>query len=707
MFHYYAVKWWLNICLGYKKDFMKLYKKTIALFMALFAGTVFWLSAQTKKSEDRKLVTEQIEERYKKSSKRFTDSWSSNTYREFLQKLIKRQKTTHPFYVQQNAFDFLKSCETQKRLYQTHILDNTDTWDDLNLFCGNPQSKEIFLGSLVDRTVTPWGKCILYHALVNPSDDLTLLKKRQLCIKHLVSDSQLFYQIDELFKTIKKETLNLFLSFFMYDNFENDVKHGHLFDTPIEKLSRILNNNALALEIKNLKGEESSLWQLFSSCMVPIALGLYAYKKFINELSPAADRTRTYFGGGMPGGFLPAFLHIGNFEKPLLITTLGALATVTTVFGIKNTYDHISAKVLLWQCLQEKLIAVKTFFKLFHKVHVLSIAHPAIAQAIPTLKNIKTVFDKKKNPEIAELNELLMSSTFDEPSFFSSRGKILKAFQLMHEHKKQLEPALQALADLDFHFSIAKLYKEFENKNARYCFAEFKDSTTPSINVQNAWQPFITPENVVLNTICLGENNKRGVIISGPNEGGKSATLRMVTLNAILAQTMTIAPAQVCSLTPFSKIRTYFDIQDDIASGHSLFRAAAIRIGTILKTVQELPANKFALIATDEIGRETSPVEARAMAYSTMKHLGEFENTICLAATHFPLVTQLEKDTENFTNYKVSVDRIINRDGSTTIKHHYKLEKGISDQHVALDVLQHEGISNEITNLAQQIINSK
>ena len=71
-----------------------------------------------------------------------------------------------------------------------------------------------------------------------------------------------------------------------------------------------------------------------------------------------------------------------------------------------------------------------------------------------------------------------------------------------------------------------------------------------------------------------------------------------------------------------------------------------------------------------------------SIAYAVAHQLGKLPNSVCLIATHYSLLTQLEAKTKYFTNLKVSVEQVPNR----PIKRQYQLESGIADQHIALDV---------------------
>lgn len=249
--------------------------------------------------------------------------------------------------------------------------------------------------------------------------------------------------------------------------------------------------------------------------------------------------------------------------------------------------------------------------------------------------------------------------------------------------------------------SAAKLYKEFEQKKVTYCFVDFVQADKPIVRLQSFWNPFVDDAKVVPNSLTLGDCERSNIILTGPNAGGKSTVLKAAAISLIFAQTFGIAPAQSMTLTPMSAIATYLNITDDIASGNSLFKAEVLRAQSLIEKVQNLSKDQFSFVAIDEMFSGTSPEEGRAAAYSVAKHLGQFSNNICMIATHYPLLTKLAEDTPYFANYKVSVR--LDADGSITYP--FKLEQGISDQHVAIDILQAEGFNSTILTDARKLLN--
>ena len=133
----------------------------------------------------------------------------------------------------------------------------------------------------------------------------------------------------------------------------------------------------------------------------------------------------------------------------------------------------------------------------------------------------------------------------------------------------------------------------------------------------------------------------------------------------------------------------------------SLFQAEMRRTSKLLALIKDLRPTEFAFVIMDEIFTGTNYKEGQAGAYGVTKKLSGYDNTIALFATHYKVLTELEQVTKGVVkNYKVSVIR--NPDGSFIFP--YRLEAGITDQAIALELLQQEGFDSDILDAAHEIM---
>jgi DNA mismatch repair ATPase MutS len=100
----------------------------------------------------------------------------------------------------------------------------------------------------------------------------------------------------------------------------------------------------------------------------------------------------------------------------------------------------------------------------------------------------------------------------------------------------------------------------------------------------------------------------------------------------------------------------------------------------------------------DEIFSSTNPNEGVSGAYAIADKLSQFKNNVCLITSHYSHLTNLEKEGK-FKNYKIP----ISRDKQNNIIYNYKLMHGISNQYIALELLERKGFDKDIVRKAQQI----
>lgn len=218
----------------------------------------------------------------------------------------------------------------------------------------------------------------------------------------------------------------------------------------------------------------------------------------------------------------------------------------------------------------------------------------------------------------------------------------------------------------------------------------------PHINAVGIRHVCLDRETVVKNDVCMGgDTHPNNIIITGPNAGGKSTFMRAVLINVLLAQSITLVAADVMTYTPFSSISTHMNVPDIIGE-ESLFEAEMRRCREKLDIVKKCKG--FVLYAMDEVFSSTQHVDGIAGAYAVSKRLAKSRKSMGLIATHFEYLTRLARE-EDFENYKMVVQKNDNGD----ISFPYTLEKGISDQYIALELLAQNGFDAELVASAVRI----
>ncbi len=365
----------------------------------------------------------------------------------------------------------------------------------------------------------------------------------------------------------------------------------------------------------------------------------------------------------------------------------GMNGIAASYYGYKGYKDFQSQQVPL-KYMQTKLTAVATLLESIKEIENLAIENSEIKEALSSFENIANIFtstDQDFQKLISRLQTITFKSNY---SYFSRLGRISVNYKRMKKNKEKFIDVMQVIGELDALMSIAKLYKEFkEHKNVNYCFVEFVEQDTPYIYLQDFFNPFVDPNIVVKNTIEFGKDStSRNMILTGSNTGGKSTILKGIMLNLLMSR-FGIAPAAKAVMTPFTYLASSMNISDDTDSGISLFKAETLRAKKIIQDLQSLSKNQHAFVIIDELFVGTGPEKGSQAALKFVDYLSKFNNTICAFATHFPVVTTLEKkENSTFKNYKVDVYK----DTHGNIVRPFKIVPGVSKVNIANELLQEE-----------------
>ena len=294
--------------------------------------------------------------------------------------------------------------------------------------------------------------------------------------------------------------------------------------------------------------------------------------------------------------------------------------------------------------------------------------------------DIHTIF-----PEMTKKSSFTFDFSAKKYNVFSNFGRQLTAFKKLD--LSELKCFVQQIYIVDTIHSIANYKDAMKGSLAIYS----DKNTSPIIEIKDLWHPCIDPTKAIRNCLVT-DPVKRNVIITGPNAGGKSTFIKSLLVNIIMAQTLGISICAQLTLTPFHNIRSQINIPD--SKGHeSLFEAEMYRCKHNLDLIKAQPQQRI-LLVMDEIFNSTNPVEGIAGAFAIADRLAKHDNTLVFFTTHYTYLTKLEKHSM-FRNYKMNVIK-----ADDAIQYPYKLERGISKQYIALELLKLNGFDNDIIDQA-------
>lgn len=265
--------------------------------------------------------------------------------------------------------------------------------------------------------------------------------------------------------------------------------------------------------------------------------------------------------------------------------------------------------------------------------------------------------------------------------------RILKELsEMVFTYHEEIENNQYLLVDLDFTFAKAK-------------YALEKGYTRPILNadriidIKNAKHPLLKG-NVVPINISIGENF-RALIITGPNTGGKTVSLKTLGLVVLMAQSGLYIPAE-----EFSKVGIFNNIFTDIGDNQSIEQSLSTFSASMTNIVDILTkANENSLVLFDELGNGTDPVEGAALAMSIIDTLLDRNSTI-VSTTHYSELKLYAMSTDQVQNANVEFN-------IETLSPTYKLIIGRPGKSNAFEISRRLGLSEEILNNASKYLSNE
>ena len=253
---------------------------------------------------------------------------------------------------------------------------------------------------------------------------------------------------------------------------------------------------------------------------------------------------------------------------------------------------------------------------------------------------------------------------------------------------------ITALAKFDFHLMCAKYAEDLHAcEPLLHLISPPRDAHHPGtvIKLYKARHPLLDPEKVVPIDVDL-DPTTFALVITGPNTGGKTVTLKTVGLMILMAQCGLHIPA-----VSGSELSFFDDIFADIGDEQSIEQSLSTFSGHITNIVRILgKARTKTLVLLDELGAGTDPQEGSALARAILLHLVE-KRVPCLIATHYPELKTLAHATPGVVNASMEFDL-------KTLRPTYHLTIGIPGRSNALLIARRLGLPDEILDNAKSMI---
>jgi DNA mismatch repair protein MutS len=283
-----------------------------------------------------------------------------------------------------------------------------------------------------------------------------------------------------------------------------------------------------------------------------------------------------------------------------------------------------------------------------------------------------------------------------EDKVLSARSKALEREKalytdLLEQLQEQLQPlttCAEALAEVDVLCGLAE-------RADTLGWSRPLLGDEPGLTISGGRHPVIEQVNetpFVPNDVRLDEE-RRLLVITGPNMGGKSTYMRQTALIALLAAIGSFVPADQARVGPLDRIFTRIGASDDLASGRSTFMVEMTETANILHN-----ATAGSLVLIDEIGRGTSTYDGLALAWAVARELHRI-GAFTLFATHYFELTRLPEETPTAAN--VHLDAV---EHGERIVFLHAVKDGPASRSYGIQVAALAGVPEEVLGEARRLL---
>ena len=300
-----------------------------------------------------------------------------------------------------------------------------------------------------------------------------------------------------------------------------------------------------------------------------------------------------------------------------------------------------------------------------------------------TLKGVERYI----TPELKSFEDKVLSAR--ERALAREKALYDELLDRLIEQLNGLQKTAAALAELDVLTNLAE-----RANTLRFSAPELSDA--PLLHIEAGRHPVVeqvidTP--FVPNDLELSEQ-RRMLVITGPNMGGKSTYMRQAALIAILAHIGSFVPAARAVIGPLDRIFTRIGASDDLAGGRSTFMVEMVETANILNN-----ATDKSLVLMDEIGRGTSTYDGMSLAWAAASYIAREIRAFTLFATHYFELTALPELVDGCANVHLDAT-----EHEHTLVFLHAVKEGPADRSYGLQVAALAGIPKAVITEAHEYL---
>ena len=545
---------------------------------------------------------------------------------------------------QRTALPHIRSL-THERREDSVVLDAATRRNleiDTNLTGGDKHT----LQWVMDKTKTAMGSRLLRRWLNRPLNDAAILVERQDAIRSLLHNYQ-------------------------FEPFREGLK-------PVGDMERILARIALRSarprDLSRLAQSLAALPELQSLCAAldaPLITTLAKTAGVYTELTDLLGRAITD-------------------NPPVVIRDGGVIAEGydAELDELRNISSNAGQFLVDLETREKEQTGINTLKVGYNRVHGYYIeiskaqSHNAPANYIrrQTLKNAERFI----TPELKVFEDKALSAK----SRALTREKALydALLETLNEQLAELQATASALSELDV---LGNLAERAENLN----LARPEFNTTPLIQIEQGRHLVVEQvldEPFIPNDVAF-DDQRRMLIVTGPNMGGKSTYMRQTAVIVLLAHIGSYVPAKSATINLVDQIFTRIGSSDDLAGGRSTFMVEMTETANILHN-----ATDKSLVLMDEIGRGTSTFDGLSLAWASAVYLATRVKAFTLFATHYFELTTLPEDFPQVHN--VHLDATEHNDHIVFL---HSIKEGPASKSYGLQVAKLAGMPDAVVQAAK------
>ena len=297
-----------------------------------------------------------------------------------------------------------------------------------------------------------------------------------------------------------------------------------------------------------------------------------------------------------------------------------------------------------------------------------------------TLKNAERYI----TPELKEFEDKALSAK--SKALALEKALYEELIERINHDLQALQTAANAVAELDVLANLA-LYAN----NHNYCRPDL--TSAPGFAIELGRHPVVErvlEDSFIANDLNM-DDQRRMLVITGPNMGGKSTYMRQNALIVLLAHIGSFVPAKAARIGIVDRIFTRIGSSDDLAGGRSTFMVEMTETANILHN-----ATDRSLVLMDEVGRGTSTFDGLSLALASAQWLAEKIRAFTLFATHYFELTVLPQSLPDVANVHLSA-----AEHNESIVFLHNVEEGAASQSYGIQVAKLAGVPDAVLNHAR------